>query len=191
MRFLLFSTLKPPLLHAGCSLRLQVGGFGLGHCWGWQNESRMVKHREGWRLQQPPRQPPNPPLRRSACTKGSICRHYRSWRSKFSQLSVVIASSFACVASDVLGPAAGAHISELTLFCTQAGTHTGPHTHTLLVHGLVFVETAQAASSEDVSGVCEGLFPFEYETGGDFMDHHHTHRFIVFTVMWWPQVKWN
>lgn len=95
----------------------------------------------------------------------------------------MIASSFACVASDVLGPAAGAHISKLTLFCTQVGKHTVRHTHTSLVHGLVFVETAQAASSEDISGVCEGLFPFESETGGDFMDHHHTHRFIVFTVM--------
>jgi len=36
---------------------LKVGGFGLGRCWGWQNEFHVVKHRERWRAQQPPRVP--------------------------------------------------------------------------------------------------------------------------------------
>lgn len=74
-----------------------------------------------------------PPQRLSLCTTGSSRLHYRSWRSKSSQLYVVIASSFACVASDVLGPAAEAHTAELTLFYTHTRkeTHTRPdYTHT-------------------------------------------------------------
>lgn len=48
-----FSTPKPPLLLPGWNPRLKVGGFGLGLCWGWQNESHVEKHGESWGLQQP------------------------------------------------------------------------------------------------------------------------------------------
>lgn len=59
--------------------------------------------------------------------------HYRSWRLKFSQLHVAIASSLPCVASDVLSPAAEECTAESTLFYTHAKGRTGPdytHTHT-------------------------------------------------------------
>lgn len=110
---------------------------------------------------------PNPPQRQSFYTTERIRHHYHSRRSKSTQLHVVIASSFACVASDVLGPAAKAPVAKLTLFYTRVRTRRIIHTHNTCAR-------SSLCGNSPVFGVCEGLFSFESNTGGDFMDHTHT-----------------
>lgn len=85
----------------------------------------------------------------------------------------MIASSFACVASDALGPAAEAHVAELTLFRTHARTHTD-YAHTTLVHALALWRQPKLPHRSKSLECARGLFSFESETGGDFVDLAHT-----------------
>lgn len=128
---------------------LKLGGFGLGSSllglakWVPRGETQ-------WGLTITAR--PSP----SVCTAGIVHHQHLSWSSKFSLQCVGIASSFRSVASDVFGPAV-----EHTQLNWPCFTQIGPrytHTHSL-------VETTQASSSEEVSGECQGLFPFESQTG--------------------------
>lgn len=99
-------------------------------------------------------------------TAGSICPHYHSWRSKSSQLRIVIAFSFACVASDLLGPAAEAH--------AHTHTHTAHKTDDpvvliTLTEPLCALWTLwkqlQLHLRQSFCRACRGLFSFESGTG--------------------------
>lgn len=129
-------------------------------------------------------------------TAGSICYHYHSWRSKSSQLRIVIAFSFACVASDLLGPAAEAHTYT---YSAHNGWHSGlDYAHRTLVCSLDFVETAPAASqTKFLQSMSGSVFIWIWDWSVvhlccNFMDHMRTHtQFIVLIVMWWPQGEWS
>lgn len=109
-------------------LRWKVGGF-----LGWAAAAGVGKMSPAWR-NTGERTVTTALLHSQPSLTHRAPRHdYRSWRLKFSRLRVLIASSFAYVASDGLGPAAEAYRLLLTLFQTHVKTHAGlcyVHTHT-------------------------------------------------------------
>lgn len=103
--------------------------------------------------------------------------------SKSSQLRIAIAFSFACVASDLLGPAAEAHAHTYTYtYSTHNGWHSGlDYAHRTLVCSLDFVETAPAASqTKFLQSMSGSVFIWIWDWSvvhlcSNFMDHMHTH----------------
>lgn len=88
----------------------------------------------------------------------------------------MIASSFACVASDVLGPAAEAHIAELTLFYTHARMLAGPnytHTQNLCMLSTLWKQPKQPHQRKSLEYVRVCFYLNLKLVRGDFMDHTH------------------